>query len=48
MDQPFVVDGTVTTSVGEDRVVIYGGTTDGCNTMSGDAFNATGLNPPLM
>ena len=48
LDQPFVVDSIVTTSVGEDTVMIEGGTMDGCGTASGDAFNATRLNAPLM
>ena len=48
LDRPFVVDGIVTTLVGEDRVMIEGGTVDGCGTASGDAFTATRLNPPLM
>ena len=48
LDQTFVVDGIVTTSVGEDRVMIKGGTMDGGGTVTGDVFSATGLNLPLM
>ena len=48
LDQPFVVDGIVTISVGEDRVMIKGGTMDGGGTATGDVFSATGLNLPLM
>lgn len=41
LDRPFVVDGILTTSVGEDRVMIDGGMMDGCGTTSGDVFNVT-------
>ena len=48
LDRPFVVDGIVTSSVGEESTMIEGGTMDGRGMANGNVFNATRLDPPLM